>query len=286
LLYVPGDRSDRIEKAIASSAEGVAVDLEDAVASAQKQAARDATAAALRKLPDRRPTIAVRINGIDSGLAEADLHALTSVLDRVDMIIVPMSSTPSTIRHASALLAQAEERTGVEIGRTGIIPLLETAEGISDARAIAAADVRVRTLAFGPADLCRELRITPTAGGEELLLARSRLVLAAAAAGLSQPIDGPYLDINDFAGLSQSAAVARRLGFGGKQVIHPGQLQAVAAAFAPTEDEVDWARRVIAAFTDAEAAGQSSIRLDDGTFVDYPIALRARDLMEAASNTP
>lgn len=279
LLFVPGDRPDRIPKAAAAGADGIAIDLEDAVAVSRKDAARRSVAEALGALPPGGPVVTVRINAVDTGLAEADVDALEPVLGRVHLVIAPMSSSPDAVRAAAALLGQAERRAGLEPGRTGIIPLVETAAGIAEARDIAAADERVHTLAFGPADLSRELGVTPTADGEELFVARCQLVLAAAAAGRPQPIDGPHLDLDDADGLARSAAKARRLGFGGKQVLHPRQVPAVAAAFAPTAEELRWARRVDEAFRAAEAAGVSSIRLDDGTFVDYPIAHRARALL-------
>jgi citrate lyase subunit beta / citryl-CoA lyase len=288
LLFVPGDRPDRIPKAAAAGADGIAIDLEDAVALARKEAARIAVAESLASLPPGGPVITVRINAVDTGLAEADVEALEPVLGRVDVVIVPMSSSPAAVRSAAALLDRAEARAGLERGRTKLLPLVETAAGIAEARDIAAADARVHTLAFGPADLSRELGVTPTPDGEELFVARSQLVLAAAAAGRPKPIDGPHLDLDDADGLARSAERARRLGFGGKQVLHPRQVPTVAAAFAPSTQELQWARRVDAAFREAEAAGVSSIRLDDGTFVDYPIAHRARALLaeEGADRDP
>jgi citrate lyase subunit beta/citryl-CoA lyase len=280
LLFVPGDRADRIGKALAAGADGVAVDLEDAVAVTAKAVARGTTADALATPAPNWPVVAVRINAVDTGLAEADIDALAPVIGAVDLIIVPMSSTASGIRHVATLLDHAETAAGLEPGRTGIIPLVETAAGILDARAIATSHLRVRTLAFGPADLSRELGVTPTADGEELFLARSQLVLATAAAGLPRPLDGPHLDLDDDDGLARSAARAHRLGFGGKQVIHPRQIGTVAAAFTATAQELAWARKVDEAFRYAEAAGVSSIRLDDGTFVDYPVARRARTMLD------
>jgi citrate lyase subunit beta/citryl-CoA lyase len=283
LLFVPGDRPDRIPKAAAAGADGIAVDLEDAVALSRKEEARQAVAETLPGLPADGPVVAVRINGVDSAFAEADVAALEPVLGRVDLVIVPMCSTPDAVHAVAALLDAAEARAGLEPGRTGIVPLVETAAGIADARAVASADPRVRTLTFGPADLSRELGVTPTADGEELFVARSQLVLATAAAGRPKPIDGPHLDLDDADGLARAAARARRLGFGGKQVLHPRQIPVVAAAFAPTAEELDRARRIDEAFREAEAAGVSSIRLDDGTFVDYPIAHRARALLAEAA---
>jgi citrate lyase subunit beta / citryl-CoA lyase len=282
LLFVPGDRPDRIAKAAASAATGIAIDLEDAVALSQKDAARAAVTNTLSGLPrDDGPVVCVRINAVDSGLAEADVTALESVLSRIDLVMVPMSADPDGVRHASHLLARAESAAGHAAGAIGLIPLVETAAGILDARALAAADPRVYTLSFGPADLSRELGITPTADGDEFLHARSQLVLAAAAAHRPPPIDGPFLDLGDDDGLDRSSRRARQLGFSGKQVIHPAQIATVAAAFAVDPQDIAWARDVDAAFSAAEAQGVSSIRLPDGTFVDYPIARRARAILAA-----
>lgn len=279
LLFVPGDRPDRVPKAASAGADAIVIDLEDAVAVSRKETARQGTAEALAGLPGGGPVVTVRINAVDTGLAEGDVEALEPVLGRIDLVMVPMCSTPEAVRAAAALLERAEHRAGVERGRTRVIPLVETAAGILAARDVAAADERVLTLAFGPADLSRELGVSPTADGDELFAARGQLVLAAAAAGCPQPIDGPHLDLDDAEGLARSAAAARRLGFGGKQVLHPRQVPVVAAAFAPTAEQLEWARRVDEAFRQAEAAGVSSIRLDDGTFIDYPIAHRARAIL-------
>ncbi|ABK70590.1 HpcH/HpaI aldolase/citrate lyase family protein [Mycolicibacterium smegmatis] len=283
LLFVPGDRPDRIAKAAASAAAGVAVDLEDAVAVSRKDAARDAAVTALSALPTAGvPVLCVRINAVDSGFAEDDLTALEPVLHRLDLVMVPMSAEPDRIRRVSELLTRAERSAGADDGRIGIIPLVETAAGILNAPSLASADARVHTLSFGPADLSRELGITPTSDGDEFLFARSQLVLAAAAANCPAPVDGPYLDLDDDDGLIRSARHARKLGFGGKQVIHPSQIASVAGAFVTSDAEIDWARAVDAAFSAAEAEGVSSIRLADGTFVDYPVAQRARAILAGA----
>ena len=116
----------------------------------------------------------------------------------------------------------------------------------------------------------------------ELLAARSRLVLACAIARVGQPVDGPWLVVGDEEGLAASAAHARRLGFGGKAAIHPAQLPAIRAAFAPTADEIGWARRVVAAFDVARRDGVGAVQLDDGTFIDVPVAERARSILRAS----
>lgn len=284
LLFVPGDRPDRIRKAYASGADGIAVDLEDAVAASAKAQARESAVraiAALKAGQSPPPTLCVRINALATGLAETDIRALVPVLGAVRLVILPMTSGATAVTELAGLLAEAEALAGLPRGRVGILPLVETAAGVLAAKQIAAAHDRVHTLTFGPADLSRELGVTPTADGTELLHARSQLVLAAAAAGRVPPIDGPHLVLNDPDGLARSASGARRLGFGGKQVIHPSQLAPVQQAFRPTPAELAWAREVDRAFGEAERRGVAAIQLPDGGFVDYPIARRARAILQA-----
>lgn len=284
LLFVPADRPDRIDKAYASGAAGVAVDLEDAVAASAKAEARQLAVAALRAHPQRRCAAAARINAADTGLDEADLEALTPACPALDAVIVPKVSSAAHVERVAEKVAQLEQAAGAACGQVVLLPTIESAAGVLAAPSIAAAHERVATLIFGPADLSTELNVEPTPEGSELLHARSQVVLATAAAGRPAPVDGPHLTLDDPEGLARSAMFARRLGFGGKTAIHPRQLEAIATAFAPSAAELAWARQVECAFAQAEAQGMSSIRLSDGSFVDYPVARRARALLAAAQD--
>jgi citrate lyase subunit beta/citryl-CoA lyase len=276
-LFVPGDNPPRIPKAFAAGADVAVVDLEDAVAPSRKAEARAGVVEALSAgRPDCR--VGVRLNALASGLLEDDVAELRPVWERIDVLLLPMTTDAETVREVCALLDRVDGGEGPRM-----VPLVETAAGVLAAAEIAAADPRVLTLALGPADLSAELGIGLTPEGLELLHVRSQLVLAAAAAGGPGPIDGPWLDVADDDGLARSTAAARSLGFSGKLAIHPRQLPAVRAAFAPTAEELAWAREVDVAFTDAEARGVSSIRLPDGTFVDPPVAARARALLAEAA---
>jgi citrate lyase subunit beta / citryl-CoA lyase len=277
-LFVPGNRPDRIAKALRSPADCVIVDLEDAVAVSQKAEARRSAVAALAQPGGSAPgRLAVRVNGVASGLMSEDITGLVQIWAQLDFLVLPMADAPS-VRGLAALMDGVDRQAGVPDGPR-IIALIETATGVLSAAGIAAADPRVGALAFGPADLAAQLGITPTAEGQELLLARSQLVLAAAAADLQPPIDGPWFDLQDEAGLRTSTEHARRLGFGAKQVLHPCQIGPVSQILAPTAEQLAWARTVDAAFTEAERRGVASIQLSDGTFVDYPVARRARALL-------
>jgi len=274
-LFVPGDRPERVEKAFQSGTDAVIIDFEDAVAPARKAEARAMSVELLGRVsPDCG--VLVRVNGFATpDLLAADLEALRPRWGAVDAVVLPKAESAEQIRHLDGLLAAAGATTTV-------VPILESARAIEDAGAIAAASPRVAALLFGSADLSAELGVVPTAEGLELLMARSRLVLASAAAGIAKPIDGPWLVLDDPDGLAASARQARRLGFGGKAAIHPEQLPAIRAAFAPTADEVDLARRVLDAFEESEASGVGAVKLADGTFIDAPVADRARSILRSS----
>lgn len=280
-LFVPGDQPRRIPKALASGADCAVLDLEDAVAPSRKAEARQAIAEALAAVPGPGCQVGVRLNALVTGLLEDDVDALRPVWERIDTLLLPMTSDAATVREVCRRLHRVDGGEGPRL-----LPMIETAAGVLAAAEIAAADPRVLTLALGPADLSAELGIALTADGVELLHARSQLVLAAAAAGRLGPVDGPWLDLGDEDGLARSAAAAGRLGFSGKLAIHPRQLAAVRSAFRPDAAQLAWARAVDAAFTEAQTRGVSSIRLDDGTFVDPPVAARARALLAETTDRP
>lgn len=285
-LFVPASRPERVPKALRSGADAVIIDLEDAVAEAEKAAARSLAAQAVARAPREavevpRPLLSVRVNGPRTEHLAADLAALEPVLHDLDFVVLPMVSCPEDLSLAVSGLAAAEERAGRSTPLP-VLPQVETARGVLGAREVAAGDARVLTLAFGPADLASELGVGAPPGADGFLVARSMLVLACAAAGVAPPLEGPHLNLDDAAGLAESTAAARSLGFGGRLVVHPRQVAAVRAGFAPSEEEVAWAREVDREFTGAEARGLAAVRLADGTFVDYPVARRARGLLSRA----
>jgi citrate lyase subunit beta/citryl-CoA lyase len=268
LLFVPGDRPDRIAKALATDVDAVAVDLEDAVADAVKEQARSLATDALAGLTGTGPAVFVRINGLETPWAEADLAAVIDIGDRLAGVIVPKVESVAQVHRLDETLPAG----------LAVVPIVETARGVLEAPAIAAAP-RVPTLVFGSLDLSADLGVSPSVEGRELLHARSHVVLATAAAGLVGPIDGPHADLDDEEGLTRSSIAARELGFTGRVVLHPRQLATVRAAFSPSEAELDRAREVMAAYRRAQAAGVGAVRLPDGTFIDRPVVLRAAALL-------
>ena len=258
-LFVPGSRPERFDKALAAGAGAVIIDLEDAVAPADKQRARDAVAAWL--LP--RHAVVLRINSADSPWFDADLALCGR--PGVAAVMCPKAEHVDTL----AAVAQA--------GARALLPLVESAAGIAALDALAAAP-GVQRLAFGSIDLQADLGMRD-ATEDELLCFRTAIVLASRRAGIGAPIDGVTTAIDDGARLQADVQRARRLGFHGKLCIHPKQVAAVNALFAPTIEEVAWARRVLDA---AAAAGGAAIAID-GKMIDRPVLLRAHAILREAA---
>ncbi len=253
LLFVPATRPERVGKALESGADVTIVDLEDAVAADDKDRARGALAGVAQRA-------AVRINGCGTPWFEADLAACRAA--RVPAILLPKAELPSHI-----------ERVRDALGDCAVIAIVETAAGFEAVEAIARAR-GVARLAFGSLDLQAELGIDDA--GEPLHYFRSRLVLASRLGGLAPPIDGVCTALDDTAALDAELARARRFGFGAKLCIHPRQVAAVNAAFEPTEEQIAWAQRVVA------AAGSGAAARVDGRMVDAPVVARARDILRQA----
>jgi citrate lyase subunit beta / citryl-CoA lyase len=255
-LFVPADRPERFAKAVASGADAVILDLEDAVAPVAKDGARSALLASLPAA-----TVVIRVNAVGTPWHSADVALLDTIPAAGAML--PKAEDPAAIADLARRLGE---------GRT-LIPLIETARGLHHAAAIAAIP-SVTQLAFGPADYRNDIGCDDTP--EALLLARSMLVLASRLGGLAAPLDGPCFDFRDPAATTAEARHAKALGFGGKLCIHPAQVPVVRAAFRPSAAEIDWARHVVAASRDGAAAGL------DGSMIDAPVLARARRLLADA----
>lgn len=269
-LFVPATRAERIGKALASGADAVIVDLEDAVAHADKDAARSALAAALALMPphahtskgfDGSPPLWVRVNAVEPWLS-ADL-AMCAASPAVCSVMVPKAESPAQMQAAFEAC-----------GGKPLVALIETAQGFAQRDALAAHPAVTR-LAFGAIDFQVDLGIAGE--GDALLMFRSALVLTSRLAGLPAPLDGVTVEVSDEIRVGADAARARELGFGGKLCIHPRQVAAVNAAFSPTQAELDWAQRVVAAM---QAAGGAAVAVD-GKMVDKPVLLRAQAVLAA-----
>ena len=260
-LFVPGNRPDRFAAACNAGADVVLIDLEDAVAPAAKADARRAAAAWLRE----NVGAWLRINGADTPSFAEDLSLLT---------------LPGL---GGVMLAKAEEPESIAAIRRAapsvpIIPLLESARGLWNVMALASAPGVIR-LAFGAVDFQLDLGIDGER--DELLMARSQLVLASRVAGRLPPVDGVTMALDDAEALARDVAYARQLGFGGKLCVHPRQVATINEGFRPSAAEVQWARRVVAA---AAESGDNACRLD-GKLVDRPVIDRARAILQTADRS-
>ncbi|MFE3261760.1 HpcH/HpaI aldolase/citrate lyase family protein [Nocardia sp. NPDC059091] len=267
-LYVPGDRPDRMSKAMVSGAEVVVLDLQDAVAMSRKQQARATVAeflAAAEPAP-RAPRIHVRVNNVHTETGRRDLDAVAG-LPALAGIRLPRVEAPADIESAIRVVGTGGAGAGFHC-------LIETAAGVENAYRIAAIP-GVAAISLGEGDLRAELRALDE---QALEWTRSRIVVAAAAAQLPPPAMAVFGNIKDAAGLRESCERGRRLGMRGRAAIHPAQLPIIAEAFAPTAAEVEQARRIVTE-ADAHAGG---FALDDGTFVDHPVVAAARLTLEWA----
>ena len=292
VLAVPASNLEMAEKALASAADTVFLDLEDAVAPDEKPGARKRVIKALKELDWRgRPTL-YRANALDTPYFYRDLIEIVEEAgDRLDNILLPKVQRPEDLHVADTLLSQIEIAVGLEPGKVEVEGQIESAEGLVNADGIARATQRLRALHFGPGDFAASLRMPQTSigtmgewdevyPGHRFHYAMQRIIVAARAAGL-RAIDGPVADYRDDEGLRQSSLIARSLGFDGKWCIHPAQIETVNEVFSPTEREIEWAKKVVEAYEEASVAGTGAISVD-GQMVDAASIKMARNILDLA----
>jgi citrate lyase subunit beta/citryl-CoA lyase len=281
MLFVPGDRPERFAKAAASGADAVILDLEDAVVPEKRPQARREIAAYLVSA-ERLVPLWVRINPVDTDDALPDLAAVMDA--RPDGIMLPKARHGADVHRASHWLEAHEARCGFAIGSVGLIPLItESAGALLKAASFTDLPARVAGLTWGAEDLAADIGAfgNKSPDGEYELtyaLARSMCLLAAAAAGVPA-IDTVDIEIRDVAAIERRARASRRQGFAGKLAIHPGQVEPIHAAFSPSDDEVRWAERVLAAFRDAPGTGAVAF---EGGMLDKPHVRQAERILAAA----
>lgn len=278
LLSVPGNRPAMLEKAGGLPADGLHLDLEDAVPPAEKERARQMVREALPGFALRGQLVLVRVNPLASGLTGADLDGVLG--PHLDGISLPKVESPQEVATVDAMLWEREERLGLAAGRTTLFVWIETPRAMLAAYPIACASKRVRALLLGADDFTREMGIPRTREGEELDFARWTVALAARAVGVLA-LDSAYPNYQDEEGLVQDALRARRMGFQGKFLIHPRQVDPVNRVFRPWPREVEEAERIVAAFEEAVARGHATTSLD-GSMIDTAIAERARRVLALA----
>lgn len=293
LLAVPASNRKMVEKGLASNADGVFLDLEDAVAPESKPDARQDVIRALKELAWGGKPAIYRANALDTPYFYRDLiEVVEAAGEHLDAILIPKAQRPEDLHAVHTLLEGLELAVGLEPGDIKIEAQIESSEGLTNIDAIARATQRLTALHFGPGDFAASLRM-PQASigtmdewdeaypGHRFHYVMQRIVVAARAAGL-RAVDGPVADYRDEEGLHKSCLLARSLGFDGKWCIHPAQIGVVNEVFSPTEKEIEWAQKVVAAYEEANAAGSGAISVD-GQMVDAASIKMARTTLDSAS---
>ena len=279
-MFVPGHQRRMIDKAYNLKLDVAMFDIEDGVPPGEKDTARAMMAETLAR-PSPGILRFVRIHPAGTKEMAADLPAV--IRPGLNGLTLTKVHCPEDVSQVSAILDEREEEAGLQRGSVRLLATIESARGLVQAAAIAASSPRLVGLMFGAEDFAIDLGMFNLRQGKagDFLYARSALVVAAASEGL-QAIDRVYVDIRNPAGLEQDTRFARDLGFTGKALIHPAQIEVVEQVFRPTDAEVEYARRVVAAFEAAEAEGAGAVAVD-GQMVDLPVVERARRALQLVS---
>jgi citrate lyase subunit beta / citryl-CoA lyase len=283
MLFTPGNRLDMLAKAVHSGTDAVIVDLEDSVSVDNKSEAR----ANLDQLPESPVPYYVRTNAVETGLLWDDVVAAGR--SPAVGLIIPKAEDPGVISQVDGALTALEMTTGKARGSITLIPLIESALGVRLTYEMARASERVECVMFGggeQGDLVADLGVEWTPEGTGLMQARSQVLLSSRGAGVPYPMEAVFMDFRNPEGLRVECELARTLGYVGKVAIHPSQIEVINDVFTPSPEVVEYQRKVLAAFEEAEAEGKASIAVD-GKMVDYAVARVARAILarsDAASH--
>jgi len=281
-LFVPGNRPDRIEKAFGTEADVIIIDLEDAVPLSEKESSRPNVREKVAQFADRM--ILVRTNALDSDFIKGDLDE--AIVEGVNGIILPKVEKADDIHDINKLLLEVEKNRTLPDGSIRIFPLIESAAAVQHVYNIVSTKTkpqRIYTVAFGAADYTLDMGIEMTMEGTELFYARSRIAIACRATGIAPPIDTPFMiDLKNTDALISDARRAKELGFQGKLVIHPNQVEPCNRIFSPLPEDIKKAEKIVKAFEEAEAAGVAAIQLE-GKFIDYPVVKRSKNILALAT---
>jgi len=281
-LYVPANRDKFLDKAMGLPADAFIFDLEDSVPGAEKANARAGVRAYAPKIAGDR--VWVRTNGLDTGLAEADLDAIIGVNGIAGLFLPNVESRAEVLRWDS-MIGALEAQRGLAGGAIKLVLSIESALGVLNAYDMSVAAARVVSLSFGGAqdgDLNTDLGCAWSIDGPEMLHARSHALLAARAARFDTPLDGVFANVRDADGFERDTALSRRLGYRGRKLIHPSQIEPCNRLYRPSEAELDYYARVLAAFDQAVAQGSASTTVD-GRMIDVAMANAARRVLDAAA---
>lgn len=277
MMFVPGNNPGMMQDAFIYGPDSIMLDLEDSVKMSEKDAARLLVYNALKSIDYGDTEMVVRINPLSSPYGKKDVEAVVKA--GVDVIRMPKTETADEVRELEAEIEKVETRLGC-LGRTQIMAAIESAEGICNAFEIAKASKRMMGIALGAEDYTANLKTQRTPEGTELLYARQTIIVAARAAGIDA-FDTVYSNLDDMDTFRKEVELIHTLGFDGKSIINPRQIQIVNEVFAPTAKAIEKARKIIAGIKEAEAKGSGVISVN-GKMVDRPVVLRAQRVMELA----
>jgi citrate lyase beta subunit len=275
---MPGDDRRKIEKATTLGVDSICMDMEDGVAANKKAEARAVIAEAMKELDFGGSERCIRINSIGSGLEKRDLAAALST--NPDSMVVPKIESADQVKWVSEHIESYELSSNLAIGSIRLLIGVETAKGILNLKEIAEADKRLEAIIFGAEDYAASIGATRTKEGMEVLYARSAVVTACAANDL-QAIDMVYIDFRDLEGLRAEAEQGSGLGFSGKQIIHPNQVVPVQEAFTPSDEAIEYAKRVVESFEASQKEGKGAYALD-GKMIDMPLLKNAQKVLDRA----
>jgi citrate lyase beta subunit len=280
LLFAPGDDLRKITKASQSNADCVILELEDGVALNKKADARKTICEAMRTIDFGKRERLIRVNGTTTPLFDDDLR--DTVDTKPDAYILPKAESADDVRRVSDFLELAESKRGWQLGGIGLIVIVETPLGILNLREICEATPRLQAIIFGAEDYAGFVGAKRTQSSIEVLYARSALVNACAAFGL-QAIDMVNIDIHNLEALEEECLFGRQLGYSGKMVIHPKQIDIVNRCFSPTSEEIDFARRLVAAFEHHQTNGAGAFNYE-GKMIDMPVVRQAQNVLASVAS--
>ena len=276
-MFVPGNNPGMMADAHIYGPDSIMLDLEDSVTMAEKDAARLLVYQALKTVDYGNTEMVVRINPLNTPYGKKDIEAVVKA--GVDVIRMPKTETAEEVVEVEREIERVERELGC-VGRTKIMAAIESTLGIVNAYAIATASPRMMGIALGAEDYCANLKAQRTPGGDELRLARETIVVAARAAGIDA-LDTVYSNLNDMETFRQEVEYIKTLGYDGKSIINPRQIEVINEVFAPKEKEITKARAIIAAIKEAEAKGSGVIALN-GKMIDRPVVIRAQRTINLA----
>jgi len=277
MMFVPGNNPGMMQDAYIYKPDSIMLDLEDSVTMMEKDTARLLVYNALKTIDYGDIEMVVRINPLSTPYGRKDVEAVVKA--GVDVIRMPKTETAEEVKEVEEEILKWEKELGC-VGRTQIMAAIESTLGIVNAYAIATASDRMMGIALGAEDYCANLKTQRTPGGDELLLARQTIVVAARAAGIAA-LDTVYSNLNDMETFRQEVELIKRLGFDGKSIINPRQIEIINEVFAPSEKEITKARTIIAAIKEAEERGSGVIAVN-GKMVDRPVVIRAQRTIDLA----